>query len=112
MCRVFNSILAVTAIGGLSGAAVASRSASPSIEGVWRTVEITTTGPAARTITAVQPNLSIITAKHYSHMQIDADGTAPGVAGCGEGVGGRAPAGMGTRRSPRPAVTSCRAGAS
>ena len=73
MCRVINSVLAVAAIGGLS-AAVTSRSMSPSIEGVWRAVEVTTTGPAARTITSLQPNLSIITAKHYSHIDIHADG--------------------------------------
>ena len=45
MCRMINSILAVTAAGGLSGVALASR--SPSIEGVWQAVEITTTGPQA-----------------------------------------------------------------
>jgi hypothetical protein len=75
MCRIFNSILAVTAAGGLSGAAIASR--APSIEGVWEAVEVTTTGPGARTITPLQPNLSFITAKHYSHIDIHADGPRP-----------------------------------
>ena len=75
MCRIFNSILAVTAVGGLSGAAIAAR--APSIEGVWQAVEVTTTGPGARTITPLQPNLSIITAKHYSHIDIHADGPRP-----------------------------------
>ena len=80
MCRVFNSILAVTAIGGFTGATVASRSTSPSIEGVWRTVEVTMTGPSARTIRSVQPNLTIITAKHYSHMELHSEAPRPTLA--------------------------------
>ncbi len=75
MCRIMNSILAVTAAGGLSGAAIASR--APAIEGVWQAVEVTMTGPGARKITPLQPNLSIITAKHYSHIDIHADGPRP-----------------------------------
>jgi len=71
MCRVFNSLLAVTAVGALSGGAVASR--SPSIEGVWRATEVTLTGPGARTIRPLQPNLALITAKHYSRLEIHAD---------------------------------------
>ena len=71
MCRVFSSILALTAVAGLSGAAVAWR--APSIEGVWRTVEVTVTGPGARTISPRQPSLAIITAKHYSRLEIHAD---------------------------------------
>jgi len=70
-----NSILAVTAAGGLSGAVIASR--EPSIDGVWQAVEVTITGPGARTITPLQPNLSIITRKHYSHIEIHADGPRP-----------------------------------
>ena len=75
MCRIMNSILAVTAAGGLSGAAIALR--SPSIEGVWQAVEVTMTGPGARSITPLQPNLSIITAKHYSHIEIHSDAPRP-----------------------------------
>jgi hypothetical protein len=75
MCRIINSILAVTAAGGLSGAAIASR--SPSIEGVWQAVEVTMTGPGARAISPLQPNLSIITAKHYSHIEIHSDAPRP-----------------------------------
>jgi hypothetical protein len=75
MCRILNSILAVTAAGGVSGAAIASR--APSIDGVWQAVEVTTTGPGARTITPLQPNLAIITRKHYSHIDIHADGPRP-----------------------------------
>jgi hypothetical protein len=78
MCRIMNSILAVTAAGGLSGAALVSR--SPSIEGVWQAVEITTTGPEAQTITPLHPNLSIITSKHYSHIEIHSNAPRPVLA--------------------------------
>jgi hypothetical protein len=78
MCRVFNSILAVTAVGAMGGFALESR--SPSIEGVWRASEITLTGPGARTISPVQPNLAIITAKHYSRLEIHADYARPNLA--------------------------------
>jgi hypothetical protein len=75
MCRILNSILAVTAAGGLGGAAIASR--APTIDGVWQAVEVTTSGPGARTIKPLQPNLSIITERHYSHIDIHADGPRP-----------------------------------
>jgi hypothetical protein len=78
MCRIINSILAVTAAGGLSGAALASR--APSIEGVWQAVEISTTGPEAQTIRPLQPNLSFITAKHYSHIEIHSNAPRPVLA--------------------------------
>lgn len=80
MCRVMNSILAITAIGGMGAATVAFRSSAPSIEGVWSAVEVTMTGPGARTVTSIQPNLSIITAKHYSHIDIHTEGPRPSLA--------------------------------
>lgn len=75
MCRVLNSILALAAIGVAGGAAAVSR--SPSVEGVWQAVEVTTTGPGARTIRPLQPNLSFITGKHYSHIDIHSDAPRP-----------------------------------
>jgi hypothetical protein len=46
-----------------------------SIQGVWRIVEAITTGPAARTIQfGDRPNLTIITARHYSRVEIQSDG--------------------------------------
>lgn len=52
-----------------------------SIQGVWRVVEATITGPAPRTIAfAERPNLTIITAKHYSRVEVQADGPRPVVA--------------------------------
>lgn len=77
MCRVPNSILAATAVVGVAGF-VESR--APSIEGVWRIAEVTLSGPGARTITELQPSLDIITAKHYSRVEIHAEGPRPNVA--------------------------------
>ena len=78
MCRVFNSILALTAAAGMTGYEVTAR--SKSIEGAWRAVEVTVSGPEPRTISPLQPNLTLITAKHYSHIDIHADGPRPSVA--------------------------------
>jgi len=74
MDRVFLSILATAAAVGI-GSSSAPR--AKSIEGVWRTSAVTITGPGARTIDQVPPNLAIITAKHYSRVEIHADGTRP-----------------------------------
>jgi hypothetical protein len=44
-------------------------------------VEATITGPGARTISfAERPNLTIITAKHYSRVEVQADGPRPVLA--------------------------------
>jgi hypothetical protein len=40
----------------------------PSIQGVWRVVERTTTGPSGTTNRNPQPGLYIFTGKHYSMM--------------------------------------------
>ena len=59
----------------LTGAAGTAQSARPSIEGVWRIVEATISGPEARSIPfGERPNLTIITARHYSRVEIQADG--------------------------------------
>ena len=61
--------------------AVQGTSAQParaSIQGVWRVVEAAITGPGARTIAfAERPNLTIITAKHYSRVEVQADAPRP-----------------------------------
>src|SRR5206468_10405023 len=49
-----------------------------SIQGVWRAVEARITGAGARTISfADRPNLTIITAKYYSRVEVQADGPRP-----------------------------------
>jgi hypothetical protein len=81
MCRALNSILALTAAAGVTGfVGMSSRPFSPaSVEGVWRPTEVTITGPGARTITPVQPSLAIITAKHYSRVEIHSSAPRPNV---------------------------------
>jgi hypothetical protein len=74
MCRIANTIIGLTAVAGLAGFASISK---PSIEGVWRPVEIIITGPQARTIIPDQPSLDVITAKHYSRVEIHATGRRP-----------------------------------
>jgi hypothetical protein len=56
---------------------VASPSVSGSIQGTWRVVEVTVTGPGARTITNVKRNLMIITTKHYSRVEEHSDNPRP-----------------------------------
>jgi len=52
--------------------------ARSSIQGVWRVVDATITGPGARTIAfADRPNLTIITDKYYSRVEVQADGPRP-----------------------------------
>jgi hypothetical protein len=56
----------------------AQQSTRDSIQGVWRIVEATVTGPGARTIAFTErPNLTIITARHYSRVEVQADGPRP-----------------------------------
>ena len=77
MDRIILSILAVASVAAVSSASV-SRSAP--IEGVWRTSAVTLTGPNARTIDQLQPSLAIITAKHYSRVELHGEGPRPSFA--------------------------------
>jgi hypothetical protein len=73
-------ILSVVAIGVAAlTAGTAGQSKSGSLQGVWQTVEVSFPGPTPRTISIPQPrpNLAIITAKHYSRVQVDAEGPRP-----------------------------------
>src|SRR5262245_33839673 len=52
--------------------------ARDSIQGVWRVVEAAITGPSPRTIAFTgRPNLTIMTARHYSRVEVQADGPRP-----------------------------------
>jgi hypothetical protein len=61
---------------------IAGQAKSPSIQGVWQAVEVTIPGPTTRTITIPEPrpNLTVITARHYSRVQVEAEGARPTVA--------------------------------
>ena len=62
----------------LASQGTAAQSMRPSIQGVWRIVDATVTGPAARTILfGERPNLTIITARHYSRVEVQADQPRP-----------------------------------
>ena len=73
--------VAATAVAGLMalvGAPLLSqaRAASqPTLQGVWRVTEVTTTGKDAATNKSPQPSLYIYTAKHYSITRVN--GTKP-----------------------------------
>ena len=73
-------LFAALGVGLLVSQGTAARSAQrpESIQGVWHVVEAAITGPGARTIAfAERPNLTIITAKHYSRVEVQADGPRP-----------------------------------
>ena len=71
-------LFAALSAGLVTGQGMAAQSTRVSIQGVWRVVEARTTGPGARTIAfAERPNLTIITAKHYSRVEVQADGPRP-----------------------------------
>ena len=75
MQRLF---LAVLAAGWIASQGTPTQSTTRPIQGVWRVEEATITGAAARTIPfRERPNLTIITAKHYSRVEIQADGPRP-----------------------------------
>ena len=68
----------VLSIAMAAGQGVGAQSTRQSIQGVWRILEANITGPAARTIPfAERPNLTIITARHYSRVEVQADGPRP-----------------------------------
>jgi hypothetical protein len=58
------------------------QSKTESIQGVWQVVEVTITGPGARTIRIREPrpNLTILTGRHYSQTHDDAERPRPVVA--------------------------------
>jgi hypothetical protein len=66
-------------VGLLTSQGIAGQSRRESIQGVWQAVEVTLTGPAARTITIREPrpNLTIITARHYSRVEDQSEKPRP-----------------------------------
>ena len=63
----------------LSLGSVGAQSQRGPIEGVWQTVEVTLSGPGARTIVIREPrpNLMIATARHYSRVEDQAEKPRP-----------------------------------
>ena len=75
--------VAATAVAGLMALVSApllsqSRAASqPTLQGVWRVTEVTTTGPNASTNKSPQPSLYIYTAKYYSLIRVNGTTARP-----------------------------------
>lgn len=76
------SLIVSLALGLLVSQALQGQSKHASIQGVWQVVEITITGPGARTITVPEPrpNLTILSARHYSQLHDDTPGSRPVLA--------------------------------
>jgi hypothetical protein len=68
-------------VGLLVGRDATAQPRQESIQGVWKVVEVRMTEPARQTIVVPEPipNLTILTAKHYSRVQVEAE-TRPVVA--------------------------------
>ena len=66
----------------LGGGGIAGEPNSAPLQGVWQAVDVTIPGPVARTVTIPEPrpNLTMITARHYSRMQVEAEGARPTLA--------------------------------
>jgi hypothetical protein len=74
-------LFAVLSVGLLASQRTEGQAARESIQGVWRIVEATIPGANGRTIPfGERPNLTIITAKHYSRVEVQSDGPRPVVA--------------------------------
>jgi hypothetical protein len=75
------STVLVFVIALLTGCASADSSRVPAtrLQGVWRVVDVVTTGPSASANSQPQPGLYLFTAKHYSIMRVTARTPRPEV---------------------------------
>ena len=82
-------VLALTVV-MLATMGIAGQSQSPSIQGAWRAVEVTLTGPGARTITNPGATLTVVSGKHYARVEEQSESPRPvceiGRASCRERV--------------------------
>ena len=69
-------VLVLLITGLLTSGGLAGEPKPQSIQGVWQAAAVTMTGPVKQTITIPEPrpNLTVITAKHYSRVQVEAEG--------------------------------------
>ena len=72
-------LVGILTMGLLTSQGVAGQSKRESIQGVWQAVEVTITGPGARTIAIREPrpNLTILTARHYSRVEDQSEKPRP-----------------------------------
>jgi hypothetical protein len=79
--KMMKSLCGILTVVLLTGYGIAGQSKAGTIEGVWRVVEVTIPGPDPRTIAfSGRPNLTIITPRHYSRVEVQADGPRPVLA--------------------------------
>lgn len=72
--RLFVLTLTVTV---LVTTGIAGQSKPASLQGVWRAVEVALTGPNAKTMTTLQPNLTVVSAKYYARVEVHSEGPRP-----------------------------------
>lgn len=73
MFRKLAFILAV----GLLTVGASAQTPGGNLQGVWKVVEVKTTGPNASTNSNPQPGMYIFTAKHYSSLRVTSDQPRP-----------------------------------
>ena len=75
-------LLVLLSVGFLTRASTEAQTGTGSIQGVWQVVEVRMAGPHPATITIHEPrpNLMIVTARHYSRVQVEAEGPRPVIA--------------------------------
>ena len=75
-------LLVLLVLGSLTRASVEAQTRTGSIQGVWQVVEVRMPGqnPSTIAIGEPRPNLTIITASHYSRVQVEAEGPRPVLA--------------------------------
>jgi hypothetical protein len=75
VAKLFFVVFSVALLGTL----VSGQSKHESLQGAWQTVEVTMTGPDARTIAIPEPraNLLVFTARHYSQIHLNPEGPTP-----------------------------------
>jgi hypothetical protein len=78
MTKLLCGLIGIAVVSAL-GISAAAQSKSGSVQGVWQTVELTITGPGARTITLPEPlaNLTIFSGRHYTRVEVQADKPRP-----------------------------------
>jgi hypothetical protein len=73
-------IVSILTVAVLASTGIAGQPKPASLQGVWRAVEVTLTGPNARTMTNLQPNLTVVSARHYARVEVQSEGPRPIVA--------------------------------
>jgi len=78
MTKLACGLISIAIVGAL-GASTAAQSKTGALQGVWQTVELTITGPGARTITLPEPlaNLTIFSGRHYTRVEVQTDKPRP-----------------------------------